>query len=163
MVDTYIDNSGNHTHTNTYYRDSPMSGRSPVKNIVFSRRTLHSKKKKWCLCGKQLVFFKDAECWSCTECGHTEYIEQPKQQIQQQGIGGIASVDGLSDTQTRPNRGASKFRSIKDPRSRFLKKKPEIDDELARILEQGATLVSYKERIEEDGQTLSSDELRANK
>jgi hypothetical protein len=110
---------------------------------------------------------------SCTSCGHTIDLEQKKKQQEQVHTGdtgtgavggGVVSVDGLSDSQTRPNRGATKFRSM-DPRSRFLsRKKSDIDPELERILyDQGATLVSYNERVEEDGQTLSSDNLRANK
>jgi hypothetical protein len=165
VVHAYIDNSSNHTPTNTYYREAPMSGRSPVKNIAFSRRLRTSnKKKKWCVCGKQLVFFKDAECWSCTECGNTEYLEQPEQQqIQQQGVGGVMSVDGLSDTRTTPNRGATKFRS-KDPRARFLKKKSDIDPELQRLVdEQGVTVQRFEERIEESSEVLTSEQLRANK
>jgi ribosomal protein S27AE len=160
VVHAYIDNSSNHTPTNTYHRDSPISGRSPIKANVFHRYT--NRKKKWCPNdGRALVYFKEAECWSCTECGMTEYIEQKQHQPEQQ-IGGVMSVDGLSDTRTSPNRGASKFRS-KDPRARFLKPKREIDDELARILEQGATLVSYHEQVQQSNDVLSQDELRANK
>jgi ribosomal protein S27AE len=163
VIHTYIDNSSNHTPTNTYYRDSPISGRSPIKANVFHRYI--NRKKKWCpIDGRALVYFKEAQCWSCTECGHTEYIEQTKQQTQQQqGIGGVMSVDGLSDVRTTPNRDAMRFRSIKDPRSRFLKKKPEVDDELARILSQGATLVSYHEQVQQSNDVLTQDELKANK
>jgi hypothetical protein len=163
VVHSYIDNSSNHTPTNTYHRDSPMSGRSPVKNIAF--RSLHSsKKKKYCVCGRALVFFKD-ECWACTECGYTEYLHQPEQQqqIQQQGIGGVMRVDGLNDVQTRPNRGATKFRS-KDPRSRFLTKKSEIDDELRVMAEAGGWAIKrFEERIEQSSEVLSSEELRQSK
>jgi hypothetical protein len=149
----------------TYYnREAPMTGgRSPVKNIAFTRRTLHSK-KKYCVCGRALVFFKD-ECWACTECGYTEYLHQPEeqQQIQQQGIGGVMSVDGLSDTRTTPNRGPMKFKSL-DARKRFLKPKSQLDPELQRLVtEQGVTVQRYEERVVEDNQTLSSEELRQNK
>ena len=145
--------------------------RSPIKHNAFrtSRSSSNRTKTKWCpSCGRALVFFKDAECFSCTECGHTIDLEQKKQQqaptTTTNSSSGIGSVDGLNDSQTRPNRGATKFRSIKDPRARFLKPKREIDPELERILyDQGATLVSYNERLEEDSQTLSSDELRANR
>ena len=144
-------------------RDAPITGgRSPVKNNAF--RTLRTGKKKWCVCGLALVFFKD-ECWSCQECGRPEYIHQPEQQqqIQQQGVGGINSLDGLSDTNTRPNRGASKFRS-KDPRARFLKKKSEIDDELRAMAEAGGwTIKRYDQRIEQSGEVLSQEELRQSK
>src|SRR5687768_2024246 len=99
-------------------RDAPMTGRSPVKNIAFSRRTLHSsRKKKWCPNdGRALMWLKDAEAWCCNECGYVEYIEQKQQQPEQQ-IGGVMSVDGLSDVRSTPNRGATKFRSM-DPRRR---------------------------------------------
>jgi ribosomal protein S27AE len=162
VVHSYIDNSSNHTPTNTYYRDSPMSGRSPVKNIAFSRRTLHSK-KKYCVCGRALVWFKEGECWSCTECGYTQYLEQKQQQPEQQGIGGVMSVDGLSDVRSTPNRGAMKFRS-KDPRSRFLKPRSQLDPELQRLVdEQGVTVQRYEERIEESSEVLSQEELRQSK
>jgi hypothetical protein len=169
VIHTYIDNSSNLPRSGTYYRDSPVTGRSPIKNIAYSRRTLHSSKnKKWCVCGKQLVFFKDIG-WGCTECGRVEYLvdqqqQIQQQQIQQQGIGGVMSVDGLSDVRTTPNRGATKFRS-KDPRAHFLKKKSsDIDPELQKLVdEQGVTIIRYEERVVEDNQTLSSEELRQNK
>jgi hypothetical protein len=73
------------------------------------------------------------------------------------------SVDGLSDTTTRPNRAATKFRS-KDPRARFLKPKSQLDPELQRLVdEQGVTVQRYEERIEESSVVLSQEELRANK
>ena len=140
-------------------RDAPVIGRSPVKNIAF--RTLRTSKKKYCVCGRALVYFKDSQAWCCGECGYVEYI--PKQQQPEQQIGGVMSVDGLSDTRTTPNRGPMKFRSM-DPRKRFLKKESEIDDELARILEnQSATLVSYHSQVQQSNDVVSSDDLRANK
>jgi hypothetical protein len=72
-------------------------------------------------------------------------------------------VDGLSDTNTRPNRGATKFRS-KDPRARFLKPKSQLDPELQRLVdEQGVTVQRFVERIEESSEVVTSEELRANK
>ena len=165
VIHTYIDNSSNHSPTNKYYRDSPVTGRSPIKANVFHRYT-GNRKKKYCVCGRALIYFKDAECFACTECGRTEYLQQPEQQqqIQQQGIGGIASVDGLSDVRTTPNRAATKFKSIKDPRSRFLKAKPQYDVEIQKLVdEQGVTIQKYVERIEESSEVLSQEELRANK
>jgi hypothetical protein len=43
--------------------------------------------------------------------------EEEPPPLQQQAHTGIGSVDGLSDARTTPNRGATKFRHIKDPRS----------------------------------------------
>jgi hypothetical protein len=132
---------------------------------------LHSSSKnnrKWCHgCGRRLVYFKEPEAWACAECGYlleeAKTQKQQQQQIQQQGIGGVMSVDGLSDVRTSPNRGVSKFRSM-DPRARFLKKKSDIDPDLQRLVtEQGVTIIRYEERVVEDNQTLSSEELRQNK
>jgi hypothetical protein len=168
--------TGGNTYYRNDYREAILGRRSPVKNNAFRRTSSHSssrKNKKWCVCGRQLVFFKDAECYACTECGHTEYIEQKKEQLQQQhtlgssgtaGGDGVISVDGLSDARTTPNRAATKFRSIKDPRSRFLKPKSQLDPELQKLVdEQGVTIISYNERVEEDSQLVSSNELRSNK
>jgi hypothetical protein len=125
------------------YFSSSGTSRSPVKNNAFrTPRSSRTTKKRWCVCGKPLTFFKDAEAWACTECGHTEYIQEKQQVPTTTNSSGIGSVDGLSDSQITPNRGATKFRHI-DPRSRFLKKDKEIDDELERILyDQGATLIA---------------------
>ena len=162
------DRSSSYYRNDVDYREAILGRRSPVKNNAFrTSRSSSRTKKKWCVCGRQLVFFKEAECWSCTECGHTEYIEHKKQQAPTTtatNSSGIGSIDGLSDSQTRPNRGATKFRHIKDPRSRFLKPKSQLDPELQKLVdEQGVTIISYNERVEEDSQLVSSNELRSNK
>lgn len=152
------------------YHDTILGRRSPIKHNVFFRSSSSSTRnnKKWCVCGRQLVFFKDAECWACTECGHTEYIEQKKKEQQQQqqiptNSSGIGSIDGLSDSHLQPNRGATKFRHM-DPRKRFLKPKSQLDPELQKLVdEQGVNVISYEERIEQSNDVISSDELRANK
>jgi hypothetical protein len=73
------------------------------------------------------------------------------------------SFDGLSDSRTTLNRGATKFRSM-DPRRSFLKPRSQLDPEMQKLVdEQGVTVQRFEERIEESSEVLTSEQLRANK
>jgi hypothetical protein len=150
---------------NTFYRDAPVSGRSPLKVNAFrnTKKKLASRPRLWCeLCGRALVYMKDAESFICMECGYSppEYVKKGPAAPDNSGI---PSVDGLVDDkqQTRPK---PFFKPIRDPREKILRsqQKPEYDQETADyIRETGATLVSHSEHIpQSDGEVLSREELR---
>ncbi len=134
----------------------------------------------WCKCGRDMTFIKDVPAWNCLHCGSIEYLEsstttarQAPDLTAQRGISGnsstgLTSSDNLTDRQTRPNTSGRKFHSMKNPRgtSRYSKPdKPEIDDELQRILDSHPDyhLVKYVEHIEQSPDVLSPGERKGYK
>jgi hypothetical protein len=115
--------------------------RGPIKNIIKSHKT---NKLVPCLygCARYLILDREKGILVCPNCGRSPANSQ---ELVPLDANKLLTADGFTSTGQHTSPRAQKFRS--KFKSRTLTPKPKIDSEMQKLVDEGAKIISYSERI----------------